>query len=85
MWEWLNFTPIQWGCIVFSFIVCAVVTERTLVRSKRESIAVIMGLFADAGLCDRCLIREKKRLERLDYATVETERIMREKSVSVRI
>lgn len=81
MVEWLDFTPIQWGCIVFSFVVCGVATERTLARLKRESIQAILGYLHDEGLCSRCLEREKKRLEKLGYATVETERLMREKSV----
>lgn len=80
MSEWLDFTAVQWGCIVFSFVTCAIVTERTLLRAKRESVEVILGFFRDDGLCDRCLAREKKRLEMAGYASVETERLMREKS-----
>lgn len=83
--ELIAFTPLQWGLIVFSFVTCAVVSERALARAKRDSISQMLEAQRDAGLCNRCLMREKKRLEKMGFAAVETERLMRQKSGFTRV
>lgn len=85
MWEWSMFTPLQWACLVCSVVVCAVVTERTKAQVKRESIGELLAAWGQNGACECCLRRERMRLESMDFAQVETERILLERRGFLRL